>query len=171
MENSNKKKFFNLTKLLFIIYCVLLVWIILLKLSFSIDDIMSLDRFRRINLIPFYYPNEVNSHFSEVIENLLIFVPFGIYLKMLNKGNKKIILYGFLFSLVLEISQFIFKIGATDITDLITNTVGTVIGVFGYILLEKIFRNKEKINKVLKILALVVTILFCLMMLLLIIAN
>lgn len=171
MKSSNKNEFFNLTNILFIIYCMLLVWIILLKLSFSIDDIMTLDRFRRINLIPFYYPNEVKSHFSEVIENLLIFIPFGIYLKMLNKGNKKTILYGFLFSLVLEISQFIFKIGATDITDLITNTFGTVIGVCGYVLLEKIFKNKEKLNNVLKILALVVTILFCIMMLLLIIAN
>ena len=69
MENINKKRFFNLTNILFIIYCVLLVWIILLKLSFSIDDIISLDRFRRINLIPFYYPNKVNSHFS-IVNNI-----------------------------------------------------------------------------------------------------
>ena len=169
----NRLKKIDIVKVLFGIYCLLLVWIILFKLSFSIQDITGLDKIRSINLIPFYYPNEVNSHFhfTEVIENFLIFIPFGIYLKMLNKDNKIIIIYGFLFSLILEISQFIFKLGASDITDIITNTLGTTIGVLGYCLLEKIFKNKEKINKVLKILALIVTILFFLLMLLLLIEN
>ena len=167
------KKFKNIDmiKILFAIYCFLLVWIILFRLSFSIQDIIGLDKIRSINLIPFYYSNEVNSHFKEVIENLLIFIPFGVYLRMINKNNKIIILYGFLLSLALEISQFIFKLGASDITDLITNTLGTTIGVLGYCLLEKIFKNKEKINKVLKIIALIVTILFCSLMMLLLIAN
>lgn len=167
---SNGKKL-NLVKILFGIYCILIVWIILFKLSLSINDITGLDKIRNINLIPFYYSNEVSGHFKEVLDNLLIFIPFAIYLKMLNKDNKKIILYGLIFSLVLEISQFIFKLGATDITDLITNSMGTVIGVYFYILLEKIFKNREKINKVLKILALIGTILLCLLLLLLIISN
>ena len=147
---SNDKKL-NLVKILFGIYCILIVWIILFKFSLSINDITGLDKIRNINLIPFYYSNEVSGHFKEVLDNLLIFIPFAIYLKMLNKDNKKIILYGLIFSLVLEISQFIFKLGATDITDLITNSMGTVIGVYFYILLEKIFKNREKINRVLKI--------------------
>ena len=167
---SNDKKL-NLVKILFGIYCILIVWIILFKFSLSINDITGLDKIRNINLIPFYYSNEVSGHFKEVLDNLLIFIPFAIYLKMLNKDNKKIILYGLIFSLVLEISQFIFKLGATDITDLITNSMGTVIGVYFYILLEKIFKNREKINRVLKILALIGTILLCLLLLLLIISN
>lgn len=167
----SKDKKLKLVKILFGIYCILMVWIILFKFSLSINDIIGLNKIRNINLIPFYYPNEVSGHFKEVLENLLIFIPFGIYLKMLNKDNKKIIIYGLIFSLVLEISQFIFKLGATDITDLITNSMGTVIGVYFYILLEKIFKNREKINKVLKILALIGTILLCLLLLLLIISN
>ncbi len=169
---KNKKKL-NMIEILFGIYCILMVWIILFKFSLSINDIIGLDKIRNINLIPFYYYNEVgfNFHFKEVIENLLIFVPFGIYLKMLNKDNKKIFLYGFIFSLILEISQFIFKLGATDITDLITNTLGTIVGVYIYVLLEKIFKNKEKINKVLKILSLILTILLCSLLLLLILSN
>ena len=140
----NRLKKIDIVKVLFGIYCLLLVWIILFKLSFSIQDITGLDKIRSINLIPFYYHNEINSHFhfTEVIENFLIFIPFGIYLKMLNKDNKIIIIYGFLFSLILEISQFIFKLGASDITDIITNTLGTTIGVLGYCLLEKIFKDK-----------------------------
>ena len=168
---DNKKQ--KMEKVLFLIYCLLMVWIILFKFSLSINDIIGLDKIRNINLIPFYYYNEVgfNFHTMEVLENLLIFVPFGIYLKMLNKDNKKIILYGFIFSLILEASQFIFKLGATDITDLITNTLGTIIGVYIYVLLEKVFKNKEKINKVLKILALILTVLLCLLLSLLVISN
>ncbi len=169
--NDNKKT--NLIKVLFGIYCILLVWIILFKLSISIKEILEIDKIRNINIIPFYYSNEVgfDFHFKEVVENILIFIPFGIYLKMLNKEDKKIIIYGFTLSVLLELSQFVFKLGATDITDLITNTLGTIIGVLGYCLLEKIFKNKEKINNALKILAFIVTILFCLIIMFLLISN
>ena len=106
-----------------------------------------------------------------MLENILIFIPFGVYLKMLNKNNNSVILYGFIFSLLLEISQFIFKLGACDITDIITNTSGTILGLLGYLLLVKLFKNKDRINNVLKIIALIVTILFSSLMALLLIAN
>ena len=57
----------NIINILFVIYCVLLVWIILFKLSFSISDISSLIKSRAINFIPFYYPYEVKFHLKEVI--------------------------------------------------------------------------------------------------------
>ena len=79
---SKKKKTSFLVPLLFAIYMVLLVWIIVFKLQFSISE---LDTFRSINLIPFYYDNEVGVrfHLTEVLENIAIFAPLGIYLCML----------------------------------------------------------------------------------------
>lgn len=168
-ENKNRKKI--ITKFLFGVYIFLLLWIILFKTSFSVSEIIGLSKERSINLIPFYYPAEVNFHLREVIANMIIFIPLGIYLKMLDTNSKKAILYDFIFCILLEISQFVFKIGAFDITDIITNTTGTILGVCGYILLEKIFKNKEKIDKVLRVIALIVTILFLLLMILLIISN
>lgn len=165
--NKNKK----ITITLFEVYILLLIWIILFKTSFSVSEIIGLSGEKIVNLIPFYYPTKVNFHLREVIANILIFVPLGIYLKMLDTNSKKTILYGFIFSILLEVSQFIFKIGAFDITDIITNTLGTILGVFGYLLLEKVFKNKEKIDDVLRMIALVVTILFSLLMVLLIISN
>ena len=169
--NENNKRKINITKILFGVYSVLLIWIILFKASFSISDFIALSGERSINLILFYYSTEVNFHLREVIANMLIFVPLSIYLKMLDKDNKKVILFGFVFSILLEISQFIFGLGATDITDVIANTVGTILGVCGYVLIEKIFKNKEKINNVLRTIALIVTILFTLLMMMLIISN
>ena len=168
MNNNGK---ITIIKILFGIYLLLLVWIILFKTSFSISDLINLSKIRSINLIPFYYPTEVNFHLREVIANIIIFIPLGIYLKMLNINNKNTILYGFIFSILLEISQFVFRLGASDITDIITNTTGVILGVLVYILLEKIIKNKEKSDNILKIIALFVTILFSLLMMLLIISN
>ena len=165
------KKYLNLVNVLFIIYCILLIWIILFKLSFTTNEITNLVKVNPINLIPFRYYNGARNHLKEIIQNVIIFIPLGIYLKMLNKNNKQVILYGLIFSLVLEVSQFIFKLGACDITDIITNTSGTILGLLGYLLLVKLFKNKDKINNILKIIALIVTILFSSLIALLLIAN
>ena len=169
--NFNNKIKTNIPKILFLLYLFLLIWIILFKTSFSIYDFVNLSKIRKINLIPFYYSTKVTFHLREVIANILIFIPLGIYLKILGKSNKKVILYGFSFSILLELIQFIFKLGVTDITDVITNLSGTTLGVIAYILLNKIFKNEEKIKKILNILASIVTILFILLIIVLIIVN
>ena len=48
----------------------------------------------------------------------------------------------FFISFGIEVLQFILAIGATDITDLIANTIGGVIGVGIFYLFNKIFKNK-----------------------------
>lgn len=131
------------THILFTIYIFLVIWIILFKLAISIDQ---LPQFRSINLIPFYYPNKTTYQIREVLDNLIIFIPFGLYLKTLNIDSKRTVFLGFLFSFSLELSQYIFCIGASDITDLITNTTGALVGVGIYFLLKKIF--KDKTNKI-----------------------
>lgn len=57
MEKKKTDKLNYLIAVLFVVYMALLVWIILFKLQFSISE---LDTIRGINLIPFYYDNEVN---------------------------------------------------------------------------------------------------------------
>ena len=54
-----KKKSYYIASILFLLYLVLLIWIILFKLQFSIT---ALDRVREINLIPFYYKEEISFH-------------------------------------------------------------------------------------------------------------
>ena len=156
------------TKILLGIYFLLLVWIILFKLSFSFSDLETL---RSINLIPFYYSNQTSFHLREVMDNVLIFIPLGILLKMLNIENKKIIFLGFILSFTLETMQFIFSIGASDITDIITNTIGTIVGLFLYLILEKCLKDKTKTNQILNILGMIGSVLFIFLILLLIIGN
>ena len=136
-----------------------------------ISEIENMDHLRSINLIPFHYDEETNSHFSEVIKNIIFFVPLGVYLKMLGKHNLFVVACGTIFSLLLEIVQFILGIGAADITDLMMNILGTVVGVLIYECLKKIFKGVEKLNKVLSIGALVGTGLFVALMLALLWGN
>ena len=159
MKNTKVRKRNYLVPLLFIIYMALLVWIILFKLQFSISE---LDSIRSINLIPFYYDNEVNIafHLNEVLENVAIFIPLGIYLSLLeNVPNfkKKLILIS-VTSLALEVSQYILSIGRSDITDLLTNICGGVIGICSYWLLTKVFRSKNRADFIITFVASIVTV-------------
>lgn len=156
------------TKILFIIYIIILVWIILFKLSFNFSDI---GRLRSVNLIPFKYDIETTFQLKEVIDNILIFIPMGVLLKMLKIDNKRTILFGFLTSLSFEIMQYMFQIGVSDITDIITNTTGTIIGMLFYVILCKIFKNREKIDKILKILGTIGLILFLILIIIILVNN
>lgn len=162
----------NKTKAIFIIYFIILIWLVLFKMAFSLNDIQALYAPQSINLIPFYYSTDVGKiHIKEALLNVFIFIPFGIYLKMLNVSGKKAILFGCLCSLFFELCQLIFSIGAVDISDLITNTVGVILGVCLYAFLVKILKNKQKIDKTINIIATAILIIFISLSLLLFIAN
>ena len=165
---KNKAK--SVTIVLTTIYSFMVVWIILFKMS-TLSEIPYLDHIRNINLIPFHYDDETSSHLSEVLENVMIFIPLGVYLKMLKITDAKAILFGMTCSLGLEILQFILAVGATDITDIMTNTAGTAIGVGIYAILSLVFRKSEKLDKVLCILASICTFLLISMIAILLFAN
>ena len=152
-----RKKSHFITPVLFLLYLVLLVWIILFKLQFSIADF---DRMREINLIPFYYKEEVSFHATEVLENVLIFVPFGIYLclifKKLRFSGKLFLIAGM--SVLLELCQYVLAVGRSDVTDLITNVSGGLIGVFLYNTIVRLFHNQKRVDQIIIISATIVTV-------------
>lgn len=123
------KKQNNLSKTMisvaFVIYLLLLTWIIVFKFRL---DITSLKYIRSINLIPFK-ANPIVNGMRETLINLLLFVPLGMYLKFIFKSNKfsnvSIIIF---LSLSFESLQYIFHIGVSDITDIIMNTLGGIVG-------------------------------------------
>lgn len=142
MLNSKK-----LTRGLLIVYLAALIWIIIFKMQLSFQGLPHL---RKINLIPFAESMVTNgkTNYSEIINNAAAFIPFGIFMGMLLQGQAffKKVAPVFLTSLAFEVIQFVFSIGASDITDLLANTFGGLIGIGFFFLLEKIFkRNTLKI--------------------------
>lgn len=169
---KNRKRLKIIISMLFIIYLVILVWVILFKLQFAFSDI---DHARSINLIPFHYSTAVGEqfHIEEVRDNVLIFIPFGILLSMLaprmKLWNKFLLIFGT--SLALETMQFLLSVGGTDITDLITNSLGGIIGVALYAMLLKVVKDKQKTDTVISVVAGIVTVLFLGMMAVLLLSN
>ena len=151
---------------LFSFYCAALTWIILFKFSFSLEELPHL---RNISLIPFAESVIVNGKvdFSEIFQNLFAFIPFGVLISTIseNKSFLQKLLPAFFVSLTFEVLQFIFSIGASDITDVITNTLG--IGIF--MVLRKLFKRKYK--TVINIVSFTFAILFSVLMLILFLAN
>lgn len=92
-----------------------------------------------INLIPF-----VNGLNMEFLLNVILFIPLGFFCPMISKSYeqvKNIIFTGLGFSFVIEISQLFTLHRATDINDIISNTLGTLIG---YLCFKLIMKLKQK---------------------------
>lgn len=158
----------KLTLVLFVIYLIALFWIIVLKLNVHFSYMGNM---RRINLIPFSDALILNGKldFVEIIMNVVIFVPLGIYAGILFQRwiiGKRIILF-FLISLICEGIQFILALGVFDITDIINNTLGGIIGLVMYKGIEKTFKNSVKTQKFINIIATIGTILMIVLLFLL----
>jgi glycopeptide antibiotics resistance protein len=148
----------SLSKILLVIYSAFLAWLVLLKTSINIPEVLSYGQ-RSINLVPF-----AGAAKGEMLENFIFFIPLGLLLSAALKqhtfGRKLAFIFGF--SVTAEVIQFILAIGSTDITDVITNVLGGLLGLGTYDLLRK-YIHDEKLDRIIAIIiALILTALLCL---------
>lgn len=137
----------KMTMLLFGVYLVCLTWIILFKLDvFSTLQIAQYSPIHSINLIPFAGTAVYNGvlDYREVGLNILCFIPFGMYMEMLNKhatwGKNLAVMV--LVSLSYELVQYALGIGVADLTDLLANSFGGAIGINIMYVLTSIWHEK-----------------------------
>lgn len=135
----------TLSRILLALYLLILLWLVLFK--FSIDFSYVLDyQTRSIHLIPFA---DVSRHnLRETIYNSVVFIPFGVLLSVnLKRASfwRRLALI-FIFSLAVEVIQFVFAIGVTDITDVITNTSGGLVGLILYAVVNR-YVDTEKLDR------------------------
>lgn len=170
MENLNSEKRNILTLVLFVIYLLALTWLILFKLQFSIPN---MNAGRVINLIPLLGSFGDNGvvRFSEIRINILAFIPLGVYICMLKAPwsfvKKMLTIIGFTF--VYELIQYVFAIGRADITDVLSNTFGGIIGIGIYAVLSQVLRGRT--DKVINVFAAAFTILALILVTLLLISH
>lgn len=133
----------RVTSILFIVYFLLLTWIIVFKMELSMSNLVAE---RSINFIPFKESAIVNGRisFSEIINNAIVFIPVGVFTAMLADNLKfiKMAAVPFGISLFYEITQYIFAVGACDVTDLINNTLGGIVGILIFKLRRKVLGDK-----------------------------
>ncbi|MCW5951219.1 MAG: VanZ family protein [Propionibacteriaceae bacterium] len=138
-------------------YLLLLVGVILFKLPFYST---AGDTARVVNLIPLAgsFDNEGDLIWGEIAYNTLLFVPFGIYLGMLTQWTFRgqvLVIAGL--SLGFELAQYLFALGVTDVTDLIDNTLGGVVGIGIATVLIKLFGTAA--TRIVTVLASLLTVL------------
>ncbi len=108
-------------------------------------------------LIPFYsyyqYFNGNKDIMQQSIMNIAFFYPFGFLLscldiELIKKRKWLIVIFAMLFSLCVEIMQYIFRLGYAEIDDVIHNTLGAFIGVAMSVIFDKLFDfAKSKMKK------------------------
>ena len=139
-----KKAKFNFTPLI-ILALFALYLVLLFKITIFRNTNLAV---HNVNLIPFvtiteYYHFILRGNsfmgFLNILGNIIIFMPFGYITALLFPYMRKparILVWAAIISLVIEISQFIFACGATDIDDVILNTLGGLAGYWLYALMS-----------------------------------
>lgn len=142
LQDSKVSQVKSLSKILLALYILLLLWLVLFKFSLNISSVLDYQT-RSINLLPFADASRDN--LRGWIYNVVIFIPFGLLLsvnfKRANFWQKLTCVL--IFSLAIEITQFVLMIGVSDITDIITNTLGGFLGLALYDLSKKYADNKK----------------------------
>lgn len=79
-----------------------------------------------------------------IVGNVAGFMPIGFFLPVISRRGRKgynTLLISLLFSLSIECTQLIFKVGSFDVDDLFLNTLGGAAGFIAYKIVQKIRRN------------------------------
>ena len=136
----------RLTIFAFLCYFVIILRLCLTPVTFSfITANCNLRYFHGVpyNLLPFQQLD------FEWFLNIIMTIPLGILLYLVNRKSSfiTILILSFLFSFFIEGNQFVcdflFHIGrVADIDDIITNTIGGIVGFYGLKLLDRGFIDK-----------------------------
>lgn len=111
---------------------------------------------RDLELVPFSCYHTVLTIYNSfdsyklILDNILVFVPFGVLVpNLLSKNQKHKLLIsaalGMMMSVLIESLQYAFSLGCTELDDVINNTIGCVIGCGIFAFGEKINRSGKKI--------------------------
>lgn len=137
-------------------------YLLLLSYFLFFAEIMgrtNLTRSYHYNLIPFLeikrfivYRKQLGmtAVLTNLLGNVIAFLPFGYFLPSLSKKNRSFIyvtLLSFEFSLMIECIQLFSKVGSFDVDDLILNTLGGSLGYLCFFIMNSLMKKNEKKKK------------------------
>lgn len=139
-----KKKVRICGRILFVVYLLLALYAMFFSESL---DRTSVSTQYRYNLIPFAeierfwnmrYAYGWHITLVNLLGNVVCFLPFGFLIPTLSKNNVlnnflSVTMLAMAFSMLIETTQLITKVGAFDVDDIILNTFG---GLLGYIIFK-----------------------------------
>lgn len=133
-----------------IFYLLVLIWIISLKMNMKDAVFGCMDYFKQFTLQERFKISLSTFRLSKIIfdadflVNICFFMPLGAYCFELIKKNKFIkgLFIAILLTISFEIVQLITTIGFFTFNDLVSNTLGYILGYLIYLFLNKIFNRK-----------------------------
>lgn len=155
-DTEKKKQRERVTKVLFILYLLLVIRLLIFKYPFEelkaivdswekgvILEGLESANFTLFKTIKMYirYAYKLNS-FENLVGNVAVFLPFGFFLPRIFKwaNNWFMVLGGaFFFSLGIELFQLFSAFGAFDVDDLLLNSIGALLGYLLYKMCKAIF--------------------------------
>lgn len=152
------KAYYIFLNLAFLCFLIILVWLIIFKLTnlntvFDYHHIFYVKplSYRFIYGFSFYSAKENLSNFifGDFLPNILVFIPFGLFLPLLVYEHRflNLLLTSFFISLFFEVFQLFTTLGCFSVGDLISNTLGFIFGYFIYL----IFNKKTHFTKITKV--------------------
>lgn len=142
---EDKKKVKKLSQIIIFVYYIILLFNMVIFARYNSINSYNLIPFKSI--IDIFKNGTAYSIIINVFGNLLVFMPLEYFLIELFKVNKFLVnfILSFCIILLIELFQYVFKVGVLDIDDLILCTVGMMLFYICYNLLIK--RNKEVSNE------------------------
>ena len=137
----HKTRFHNIQKT--ILYFVFATYLAAVYLFVGMPTLQFMRFELSLTLTPFL---PMIADFKNTILNIILFIPLGIMLPFLWKKYdtlRETLFFGFLMSLAIELLQ-ILTYRATDINDLIANTIGAVLGYFVFRIISCIIPSVTK---------------------------
>lgn len=143
-----------ITIFLFIIYCIFIIYYALLCRK-AVDE-------HKLELrLMWAYREMLTGHpewkedVGYNLKNILFFVPFGFLFPNITTSSpafqKKrlliVLIIGMLFSILIEIMQYVFCLGLCELDDVICNSLGALIGFRLYSLIKNLVNYTGLINK------------------------
>ncbi|WP_235518699.1 VanZ family protein [Cellulomonas sp. Leaf334] len=114
--------------LLSVVYLVLLAWAVLWKLEVPWVGEAGM---RVVKLVPFAATSSAGASTPfDVVVNVALFVPLGLYLGLLAPSWRwwRVAGVAAAVSLGLEVAQYVLAVGSSDLTDVVVNTAGALVG-------------------------------------------
>lgn len=139
MDSKRSKRIRVFGKILFILYIMFIIYFLLFSDWYGRTGEMqeyhyNFVLFKEIKRF-WQYRNQVGlfAMFTNLFGNVIIFVPFGIFMPMASRYRSffSTVFYSFGLSFCVETFQLLTRVGSFDVDDLLLNTIG---GLLGYIL-------------------------------------
>ena len=126
---------------IFVAYCIFIVWYTLFTRTANIErtaDFRFMWAYREMLTGDANWKKDVIQNLS----NIAFFIPYGILFPV--KKCYVVLVSSFVFSVLIETAQYVYRLGLCELDDVICNTLGAMIGfwiVFGFL---KVIKDKHE---------------------------